>query len=64
MVRRPNSAAHKNGLGSPEAIASIKYVDEQFEGSQIHLNQKDLIKTLINSFDHGFVTHIGKNRTC
>jgi hypothetical protein len=46
MVRRPDSAAHKNGLGSPEAIASIKYVDEQFEGSQIHLNQKDLIKTL------------------
>jgi hypothetical protein len=30
MVRRPDSAAHKNGLGSPEAIASIKYVDEQF----------------------------------
>jgi hypothetical protein len=49
MVRRTDSAAHKNGLGSPEAIASIKYVDEQFEGSH-SLESKGLDKNFNISF--------------
>jgi predicted AlkP superfamily pyrophosphatase or phosphodiesterase len=58
----PDSAAHKNGLGSPEAIASIKYVDEQFGRILNSLESKGLDKNfnIIISSDHGFVTHIGK----
>lgn len=58
----PDSAAHKNGIGSPEAIASIKYVDEQFGRILKSLESKGLDKNfnIVISSDHGFVTHVGK----
>jgi predicted AlkP superfamily pyrophosphatase or phosphodiesterase len=58
----PDSAAHKNGIGSSEAIASIKYVDEQFGRILKSLESKGLDKNfnIIISSDHGFVTHIGE----
>jgi len=58
----PDSAAHKNGIGSPEAIESIKYVDEQFGRIIKSLQLKGLEENfnVIISSDHGFVTHIGK----
>lgn len=58
----PDSAAHKNGIGSPEAIESIKYVDEQFGRiiKALELKGLDQNFNVIISSDHGFVTHIGK----
>ncbi|MFV8375060.1 alkaline phosphatase family protein [Flavobacterium sp. LB1P71] len=58
----PDSAAHKNGIGSPEAIESIKYVDEQFGRiiKALELKGLDQNFNIIISSDHGFVTHIGK----
>ncbi|WP_199734661.1 alkaline phosphatase family protein [Flavobacterium sp. RSP15] len=58
----PDSAAHKNGIGSPEAIASIKFVDEQFGRILQTLHSKGLEENfnIIISSDHGFVTHVGK----
>ncbi|RTY91391.1 alkaline phosphatase family protein [Flavobacterium sp. RSP46] len=58
----PDSAAHKNGIGSPEAIESIKYVDEQFGRiiKSLQLKGLDQNFNVIISSDHGFVTHIGK----
>lgn len=58
----PDSAAHKNGIGSPEAIKSIKYVDAQFGRILNSLQLKGLDENfnIIISSDHGFVTHIGK----
>jgi predicted AlkP superfamily pyrophosphatase or phosphodiesterase len=58
----PDSAAHKNGIGSPEATASIKYVDEQFGRILKSLQSRGLEENfnIIISSDHGFVTHIGK----
>lgn len=58
----PDSAAHKNGIGSPQAIESIKYVDEQFGRIIKSLQSKGLDENfnIIISSDHGFVTHIGK----
>jgi predicted AlkP superfamily pyrophosphatase or phosphodiesterase len=58
----PDSAAHKKGIGSPEAIESIKYVDEQFGRIMESIQLKGLDKNfnVIISSDHGFVTNIGK----
>lgn len=58
----PDSAAHKNGIGSPEAVESIKYVDEQFGRIIKSLQLKGLDKNfnIVISSDHGFVTHVGK----
>jgi predicted AlkP superfamily pyrophosphatase or phosphodiesterase len=58
----PDSSAHKNGIGSPQAIEAIQYVDQQFGRLIEALESKGLNDNfnIIISSDHGFVTHIGK----
>ncbi|WP_439556752.1 alkaline phosphatase family protein [Dyadobacter sp.] len=57
----PDGAAHENGIGSPEAVEAIKFVDEQF-GRILDAVQKQGLTDKLNmiiSTDHGFVTQIG-----
>jgi hypothetical protein len=58
----PDGSAHSKGIGSPEAMESIKYVDEQFGRILKDLEAKGLSNNfnIIISADHGFVTDIGK----
>ena len=58
----PDGAAHDHGIGSDEAVAAIKYVDEQFGRILADIKTKNLTEKLniIISTDHGFVTHVGK----
>lgn len=58
----PDGAAHEHGMGSDEAVASIKYVDSQFGRILEALNSRNLADkfNIIISTDHGFVTHVGK----
>ena len=59
----PDGAAHNKGIGSPEAIRSIKTVDEQFGRIVAHLQKSGLLQhyNIIVSADHGFVTYAGKH---
>lgn len=60
----PDGAAHKYGIGSPEAKAALKLVDTQFGrilDSIKARNMLDKVNVLIST-DHGFVTYIGKQR--
>ncbi len=59
----PDGAAHNKGIGSPEAIRSIKTVDEQFGRIVAHLQKSGLLQhyNIIVSADHGFVTYEGKH---
>ncbi|KAA0989072.1 alkaline phosphatase family protein [Dyadobacter aurulentus] len=57
----PDGAAHKNGIGSPEAVEAIRFVDGQF-GRILEAMQSrglDGKYNIIISTDHGFVTQIG-----
>lgn len=57
----PDGAAHSHGIGSPEAVKAIKYVDGQFGRILDAIREKgwaDSINILISA-DHGFVTHVG-----
>lgn len=58
----PDGSAHSKGIGSAEAMESIKYVDEQFGRVIKDLESKGLSNNfnIIISADHGFVTDIGK----
>ncbi|MFT4017629.1 MAG: alkaline phosphatase family protein [Agriterribacter sp.] len=58
----PDGAAHEHGMGSPEAVESIKVVDEQFGRIINYLTEHDLLSiyNIIISADHGFVTYTGK----
>lgn len=58
----PDGAAHEHGIGSPEAIRSLKTVDAQFGRIIAFLDQQKIrdIYNIIISADHGFVTHVGK----
>ncbi|MGC4035534.1 MAG: alkaline phosphatase family protein [Chitinophagaceae bacterium] len=58
----PDGAAHEHGIGSEEAIRSIKTVDEQFGRIIAYLSENDLLSfyNIIVSADHGFVTYTGK----
>ena len=58
----PDGAAHEHGIGSPEAVDAIKYVDGQFGRIVAALQSKgaDEQFNVIISTDHGFVTHTGK----
>ncbi len=60
----PDGAAHKHGIGSPEAIRSLKTVDEQFGRILQFLDQQHLRSSynIIVSADHGFVTYSGSQR--
>ncbi|TLV02261.1 alkaline phosphatase family protein [Dyadobacter luticola] len=57
----PDGAAHENGIGSPEAIEALKFVDEQFGRVVNALNERKLTDryNIIISTDHGFVTQVG-----
>ncbi|TDE13668.1 alkaline phosphatase family protein [Dyadobacter psychrotolerans] len=58
----PDGAAHDHGMGSDEAVASIKFVDGQFGRILKALESSGLADqfNIIISTDHGFVTHAGK----
>lgn len=58
----PDGAAHEHGIGSPEAIRSLKTVDAQFGRIIAFLDQQKMRNAynIIISADHGFVTHVGK----
>lgn len=58
----PDGAAHSKGIGSPEGMASIKVVDEQFGFILKTLESNGLLNkyNIIVTADHGFVTHKGK----
>jgi arylsulfatase A-like enzyme len=59
----PDGTAHATGVGSPETLASITYVDNELGRVIADLEKKgmkDRVNILIGT-DHGFVTHIGKN---
>lgn len=58
----PDGTAHSDGIGSATAMASIKYVDEQFGRIVEEIEKKGLTNSMniIISTDHGFVTHAGK----
>lgn len=57
----PDGAAHSHGIGSPEAVAAIRFVDAQFgrilEAMEVN-GMADSVNILISA-DHGFVTHVG-----
>lgn len=58
----PDGAAHSDGIGSVNANASIRSVDEQFGRIIKALEEKGMSKkvNIIISTDHGFVTKKGK----
>lgn len=58
----PDGAAHDHGMGSAEAVESIKVVDEQFGRILKYLKDNSLEQfcNIIISSDHGFVTYAGK----
>ncbi len=58
----PDGAAHSDGIGSPNANASIRSVDEQFGRIIKALEEKGMSirVNIIISTDHGFVTKKGK----
>ncbi len=58
----PDGAAHSHGIGSPEAVAAIRFVDAQFGRILNAMDAKGLADSvnILISADHGFVTHIGK----
>lgn len=60
----PDGTAHAKGIGSPEAVASIKMVDEQFGRIVNTLEEKGLTASynILISTDHGFMTHVGQGK--
>jgi predicted AlkP superfamily pyrophosphatase or phosphodiesterase len=57
----PDGAAHSNGIGSPEAVEALKFVDGQFGRILESLKTSRLSEryNIIISTDHGFVTQVG-----
>ncbi|MCE6991004.1 alkaline phosphatase family protein [Dyadobacter sp. CY323] len=57
----PDGAAHANGIGSPEAVEALRFVDEQFGRVVQALQVQKLTEqfNIIISTDHGFVTQVG-----
>ncbi|WEK35501.1 MAG: alkaline phosphatase family protein [Candidatus Pseudobacter hemicellulosilyticus] len=58
----PDGVAHAKGIGSPEAMASIKVVDAEFGRIIASLQEKGLTDqtNILVSTDHGFTTYIGQ----
>lgn len=58
----PDGTAHAKGIGSAEAMASIKVVDAEFGRIISTLGQKGLTQyyNILISTDHGFMTHVGQ----
>lgn len=59
----PDGSAHAKGIGSPEAMTSIKTVDAEFGRIIATLESKGLTQyyNILISTDHGFTTHVGQN---
>ncbi|RYY54054.1 MAG: alkaline phosphatase family protein, partial [Chitinophagaceae bacterium] len=59
----PDGCAHRDGIGSPAAMAAIRKVDEQLGRILKTLDERDLRKdfNILFSTDHGFVTYAGKD---
>ncbi len=59
----PDGAAHREGIGSPAAMASIKVVDAEFGRIISTLKERGMTDryNIIISTDHGFVTYAGKD---
>jgi len=57
----PDGSAHAKGIGSPEAMASIKVVDAEFGRIISTLESMGLSQyyNILVSTDHGFTTHVG-----
>jgi predicted AlkP superfamily pyrophosphatase or phosphodiesterase len=57
----PDGAAHENGIGSPEAVEALKFVDGQFGRMLEAIRNRGLGEryNIIISTDHGFVTQVG-----
>jgi len=57
----PDASAHSFGIGSPEAVASIRIVDGELGRILERLETKNLTDSynLVIATDHGFVTHTG-----
>ena len=57
----PDASAHSFGIGSPQAVESIRAVDGELGRILETLETKNLINTynIIISTDHGFVTDVG-----
>ncbi len=60
----PDGAAHAYGIGSPQARAALKIVDEQFGRILDSLKARHLDATtnILVSTDHGFATYVGRQR--
>lgn len=58
----PDGTAHAKGIGSAEAMASIKVVDAEFGRIISTLESKGLAPyyNILISTDHGFMTHVGE----
>jgi arylsulfatase A-like enzyme len=59
----PDATAHSYGVGAPETLSSIQYVDKELGrimAGIVEKGMKDQVNILIGT-DHGFVTHIGTN---
>lgn len=59
----PDGTAHSYGVGAPETLSSIQYVDNELRRILVGIEEKgmkDRFNILIGT-DHGFVTHIGTN---
>lgn len=63
-LSEPDGAAHDKGMGSNEAIAALKLVDEQFGRIITALKDRNLTEDfdVIISTDHGFVTYVGTKK--
>ena len=58
----PDGAAHKYGIGSPEAVAALRVVDTQFGRIIDSLKARNMTQkvNILISTDHGYATYIGK----
>jgi len=58
----PDGSAHRHGIGSPEAVDAIRFVDSQFGRIVKAMQARGILDqyNIVISTDHGFVTHTGK----
>lgn len=60
----PDGAAHRYGIGSPEAVAALKLIDRQFGRIIDSMKTRNLYQkfNILISTDHGFATYVGKQK--
>lgn len=57
----PDATAHAYGVGAPETIESIKYVDKELGRIINSIKDRGLSVDILISTDHGFISHVGEN---